>query len=286
MKECATYNFHKTKYGSELLIDLVRLEYLKPYLIRDPKHCLTYFDITVILDGEGTFLVDGQEFTICRNQFYFTAPGQIREWKINHTPQGLALIFEEEFLCNFFNDTRFVQKLSFFSTLHQTPTLAITEEQRNELEPIFLKIENEISEKKDKNMLRALLYQALAWLNNAYQSHYSISQNKGNSSRISQFSHLVDQHFREQHSVQFYADKLCVTPGHLNELVQKKYSVSAKQYLQNRLILEAKRLLLYNDSTVSEIAWQLNFHDLSYFIRFFRSQTGIPPLSYRKNQNP
>ena len=286
MRDCTTYHFHKTKYGCELLVDLIRLEKLEPYLIRDPKHCLTYYDITFILEGEGTFLIDGQEFPVCRNQIYFTSPGRIREWKVKKIPRGLVLIFEEEFLCNFFNDTRFVRKLSFFSNMLQIPNLAITEEQGKELEAVFLKIENEISAKKDNHMLRALLYQSLAWLNNTYFSYYNVGENNKTTNRIFQFICLVDQHFKEQHSVSFYADKLCITSGHLNELVKKQYCVSVKQYLQNRLILEAKRLLLYNDSSISEISWQLNFHDPSYFVRFFRSQTGASPLAYRKKHNP
>jgi ethanolamine utilization protein EutQ (cupin superfamily) len=115
MNGCATYNFFKTKYGSELLIDLIRLESLESYIRRDPKHYLTYFDITFILEGEGRFLIDGNDFSINAGQLFFTAPNQIREWKIKSMPKGLVLIFEEEFICNFFNDVQFVKKLSFFT---------------------------------------------------------------------------------------------------------------------------------------------------------------------------
>ncbi|HBL74989.1 MAG: hypothetical protein A2W90_06540 [Bacteroidetes bacterium GWF2_42_66] len=286
MEECSTYNFYKTKYGCELLIDLIRLETLEPYLRRDPKHCLTYYDITFVLEGEGTFVIDGQEFPVCQNQLYFTTPGQLREWKIETIPRGLILIFEEEFLCNFFNDFQFVQNLSFFSAEIHSSNLFLSEEQGHYLEAIFLQIENEISEKKDKHMLRALLYQALAWLNSAYRSAYHSSEKGTASGRIFQFRQLVEQHFRQQHSVHFYANGLCITSGHLNDLVRKQYAVSAKQYLQNRLIIEAKRLLLSTDYPVSEIAWQLNFQDSSYFIRLFHSQTGISPLAFRKKHNP
>jgi AraC family transcriptional regulator, transcriptional activator of pobA len=286
MNGCATYNFFKTKYGSELLIDLIRLETLENYIRRDPKHCLTYFDITFIIEGEGRFLIDGNEFTIGSGQLFFTAPNQIREWKIDSMPKGLVLIFEEEFICNFFNDVQFVKKLSFFTPSLHNPNLTLTEEQGQYFENILIQIENEISSKKDNHLLRALLYQALAWLNSAYRSSYQFPEVSVIDNRAMQFSQLVEQHFIEKHSVSFYAGELCVTPGHLNDLIKKQYAISAKKYLQNRLIIEAKRLLLYSDKPVSEIAWQLNFQDSAYFIRLFRKETGISPLAFRKKQNP
>jgi len=286
MNGCATYNFFKTKYGSELLIDLIRLETLESYIRRDPKHCLTYFDITFITEGEGLFLIDGNEFSIGAGQLFFTAPNQIREWKIGSMPNGLVLIFEEEFICNFFNDVQFVQKLSFFTPSQHNPNLTLTKEQGQYYENILVQIENEILSKKDNHLLRALLYQSLAWLNNAYRSLFQLPEVSVIDNRVLQFSQLVEQHFRENHSVGFYAGELCVTPGHLNDLIKKQYTISAKKYLQNRLVTEAKRLLLYSDSSVSEIAWQLNFQDPAYFIRSFRNETGNSPLAFRKKKNP
>ena len=286
MNGCVTYNFFKTKYGSELLIDLIRLENLESYIRRDPKHCLSYFDITFITEGKGSFLIDGNEFSIAAGQLFFTAPNQIREWKIELMPKGLVLIFEEEFLCHFFSDAQFVQKLSFFATSLHTPNLTLTEEQGHYFENILIQIENEISSKKHNHLLRALLYQVLAWLNNSYLSFYQLSEAVAINHHVIRFSQLVEKHFRENHSVSFYAGELCVTPGHLNDLIKKQYGISAKKYVQNRLVLEAKRLLLYSDTFVSEIAWQLNFQDVSYFIRLFRSETGISPLAFRKKQNP
>jgi AraC-like DNA-binding protein len=281
-----TYHFHKTKYGCELLIDLIRLESLERYIRRDPVHCLTYFDITYILDGKGTFRIDNFGFPICRNQLFFTAPNQIRKWEIQQMPQGLVLIFEEEFLCNFFNDTQFVQKLSFFTPALHPPILRLNKEQGRYFENILVNIENEIFKEKDYHLLRALLYQALAWLNNSYRSSYHLPENTGIHKQVLRFGQLVEQYFKEYHSVNFYAGKLCVTPGHLTELVKNQYAVTAKQYLQNRLMLEAKRLLLYTELQVSEIAWELNFQDPSYFIRLFHSGTGVSPLTFRKKYNP
>ena len=286
MSEYPVYHFHKTKYGRELLIDLIRLESLDKYIRRDPVHGLSYFDITFILEGEGTFEIDGSRFPVCRNRLFFTAPGQVRKWETGSLPRGLVLIFEEEFLCNFFNDSLFVQKLSFFPTGYAAPALSLSEEQGCYLKTILTGIEKEIAKTKDFHLLRSLLYHALAWINSAYRFNHHLPEAPEISKRIFRFRHLVEQHFKQDHTVSFYAEKLCITPGHLNDLVKEQVGLTVKQYLQNRVILEAKRLLLYSELPVSEIAWALNYQDSSYFIRLFRSVTGSAPLAFRKKHHP
>ena len=90
----------------------------------------------------------------------------------------------------------------------------------------------------------------------------------------------------EQHSVQYFADKLCITPNYLNEIVTSTKGISAKQYIRNKVMDEAKRLLTYTDFPISDIAFELHFSTVSYFIRSFRQHTGETPLLYRKTHKP
>jgi len=285
MNNIPQYQFRKTKYGRELLIDLIRLESLERYIRETPRHKLTYYDITLIGEGAGRFAIDDHEFEIERNRIFFTAPNQIREWKVDHMPSGMVLIFEEEFLCNFFSDALFVQNLSFFGKGTNTPQISITAEQGDYLRNIMVQIEHEIYENKETHLLRALLYQASAWLNNIYQSQCP-PKDETHFSKSNQFRQLVDQHFRQEHSVAFYASQLCITPGHLNDLVKKESGATAKQFIIIRLTTEAKRLLLYSELPVSEISWELGYTDPSYFVRLFRNETGSSPLAFRKQKKP
>ena len=280
---CKTFNFSRRKYGNELLIDLIRLESLAKYIRREPRHCLTYYDITFIQEGSGQFTLDDDDFPIETNRLYFTAPGQIREWKVSGIPHGLVVIFEEEFLCNFFSDPLFVKKLSFFRNRQALPQLVLNAEQGEYFTNILLQIEQEIADNKETHLLRALLYQVLAWLNNVYRSQNQLDE-KSQNPKVNRFFQLVDLHFCSEHVVSFYASELCITSGYLNDLVKKETGVSAKQYIINRLMTEARRLLQLSELPVSEIAWKLGFGDSSYFIRLFRNETGISPLAFRKRQ--
>jgi AraC family transcriptional activator of pobA len=126
-KEMITqYDFFRTKYGEELLIDLIHLEDLDKYIKLSPIQRLSYYDITVITDGNGTFTIDDHEQELKQGNVFFSSPGQIRKWNTTLTPKGYVLIFEDEFLCSFFNDTQFTKDLSYFNLYDRPPVLELT----------------------------------------------------------------------------------------------------------------------------------------------------------------
>jgi AraC-type DNA-binding domain-containing proteins len=279
------FYFSRRKYGSELLIDMVRLESIVKYIQEYPIHSLNYYDITLIQSGSGEFALNGQHFPIEENQLFFTARGQVREWSLNETPSGMVVFFEEEFLCSFFSDPMFVKNLSFFRNKLAPPQLTLNTEQANYFTNLLVQIEQEITANKETHLLRALLYQSLAWLNNLYRTNYQQIE-KPQNMKVSSFIKLVETNFRKQHSTTFYASELCITSGYLNEVVKNAMGISAKQYIKNRIITEARRLLQFSDDSVLEIAWKLGFEDPSYFVRLFRTETGTSPLAFRKNFLP
>jgi AraC-like DNA-binding protein len=88
------------------------------------------------------------------------------------------------------------------------------------------------------------------------------------------FKNLVEKHFSEWHQVKDYASELNVTPGYLNEVIKTSIGQSAKEYIQNRLVLEARRLSLFTNRSFKEIGFGLGFNDPSHFSKFFKSSTG------------
>lgn len=141
----------------------------------------------------------------------------------------------------------------------------------------------------DVHVLRALLYEVLMLLDRAYLKMTSMEEGRNrevSNNHVSKFMNLVATHAKEQHSVQYYADKLCITPNYLNEMITSTMGFSAKQYIRNKVMEEAKRLLVYTDFPIADIAFELCFSTVSYFIRSFRQHTGKTPLLYRKAHKP
>ncbi len=285
MHSIPQYAFHKTKYGNELLIDVVALPYIKKFIAEQPVHRLTYYDITLITGGEGFFRIDTYEYTAGVGDVIFSHPGEIRHWDKNHISDGFALIFEEEFLLSFFNDSAFLQNLSYFQP-DAISKLSLESEIYERILGLIKDIKHEIDayQVKDKHILRALLYETLMLLNRTYAATYGVpdENRRAGNPHIDKFAGLVNSCFKQQHSTRYYADQLCITPNYLNEIVKGVTGISAKQYIQDRTIQEARKMLTYTNLQITEIANELGFDDPSYFIRFFRKQTGYTPLEYKK----
>ena len=285
------YTFYKNKYGSELLIDVVELKYVKKFLSQSSVHTLTYYDITFVTEGEGKFSIDNQTNEAASRDVFFSKPGEIRNWDTRHIVNGYALIFEDEFLSSLFKDSLFVRHLSFFQSGKTSSKLQLPDELYMRILQILHNIKTEIDSyrQNDVYVLRALLYEVLMLLDREYKKvnmeEETTSKEVGNI-HIDKFMKLVESHLKEQHSVQYYADKLCITPNYLNEIVTSTKGISAKQYIRNKVMDEAKRLLTYTDFPRSDIAFELHFSTVSYFIRSFRQYTGTTPLLYRRTHKP
>ena len=243
------YTFYKNKYGSELLIDVVELKYVKKFLAQSSVHTLTYYDITFVTEGEGKFSIDNQTNEAASRDVFFSKPGEIRNWDTRHIVNGYALIFEDEFLSSLFKDSLFVQHLSFFQSGKTSSKLQLPDELYMRILQILHNIKTEIDSyrQNDVYVLRALLYEVLMLLDREYKKvnmeEETTSKEVGNI-HIDKFMKLVESHLKEQHSVQYYADKLCITPNYLNEIVTSTKGISAKQYIRNKVMDEAKRLLI------------------------------------------
>jgi AraC family transcriptional activator of pobA len=284
------YTFYKNKYGNELLVDVVELKSIKKYLRKSSVHTLTYYDITFITEGRGSFSIDNQFYEACPGDIVFSKPGEIRNWDKEGIVNGYALIFEEEFLSAFFKDDQFVRHLAFFDP-------GSTAAKIHPVEPLSTRLLQQISNIKEEiglygqhgdHILRAQLYEILVLLDRVYKERgeMQVFSKEKRSSHINNFIHWVDKSFKNHHSVGYYADKLCITPNYLNEIVTASMQVNAKQYIRNKLMGEAKRMLTYTDLPVSEIAVILNYETVSYFVRSFRLYTGQTPLAYRETHKP
>jgi AraC family transcriptional regulator, transcriptional activator of pobA len=94
---------------------------------------------------------------------------------------------------------------------------------------------------------------------------------------------LVEEHFREQRLIGFYAEKLAVTPDRLNDHVKRASGVTAGHMIRQRVLTEAKRALVFTGQPIHEISYDLGFADPSHFARFFRKQTGMTPQRFRES---
>jgi AraC-like DNA-binding protein len=126
----------------------------------------------------------------------------------------------------------------------------------------------------------------LIYLQRFYEDVYKPKTSPKNAQLVRRFKQAISTSFQSEHSVETYADTLGVSPGHLRDIVRATTGLTPGQMIRDRLIIEAKRLLLYSEMTVAEIGYALSFDDPSYFGRFFKRETKKSPKQFRLERRP
>jgi AraC-like DNA-binding protein len=276
------FNIPKYKLNEQakkglLIADLSNYSKFQKHSVTDP-HRDDHFTILVVKSGEFELMVDFEKIKINKPVFLVIFPEQVHQvirmksingWLINVD----ASILNEE-LVNYFytyltkpialaNNAAITT--SFFSLLRTAVTL---EFERG----------NPFVEKSLHATLHAAweLMLSLPWS----KLDEDKKQSRGNSI-YRQFKLLLEEHYKIWKQPSLYAQEFSISATHLNDVVKEKSGFSISKHIQNRSMLEAKRLLYYTDKTVSEIGFALGYNDPIYFGKLFKKHTQITPLSFR-----
>jgi AraC family 4-hydroxyphenylacetate 3-monooxygenase operon regulatory protein len=141
--------------------------------------------------------------------------------------------------------------------------------------------EYKLNEPLKKEVLQSLLHTLLLKLQRLERADGPQTVATRRNTFMEKLEHLLEEHYRSNWKVSRFAEAMNMTTGNLSANCQKHYSMSAQQVINERVLLEVKRLLVYSDKSVKEICYELNFEDASYFNRFFKKYTGTTPLTYR-----
>jgi AraC family transcriptional regulator, transcriptional activator of pobA len=285
-KSIHRFKFFKSKYGKELLVDIVPIDEMRRYIHKRPVHQLSYYDLTLITEGEEYISLNDKRLRVKKGDLICSIPGDVWSWEENSSLKGFAIVFDEEFLLSFFNDSLFLEKFTYLSRQRSSPFLRLNDNLFEEIIKILLNIRVEIGvyiEKKD-HVLRALIYLVLGMLERAptILHTHETTINTSMSRHAEKFVELVESNYRIRQNVSYYAEQLFITPSYLNKLVRHSLGSSAKAYIMKKVLQEAKNLISYTTMSVEEISYELKFNTSSYFIRMFQKETGITPKKYRE----
>ncbi len=124
-----------------------------------------------------------------------------------------------------------------------------------------------------------LLYE-VAGIYQTYSHHIKVKHSR-KEKLVFHFFTILEIHYKEQHNVKFYASSLFITAGHLNKSIKDVTGKTAKQWIEEEIIIEAKKMLQNDDLTISSISEELRFSSPSFFSNFFKKHISISPSEYR-----
>ena len=297
MKKIPLYKFSKHKYGKELLVDVIDTDLMKNNIRKTPDLIMSFYCIIIVTDGEDLLGINGRKQLVKPQMALCARPGEVWEWNPEVKFKGMVFIFEEKFLLSFFNDPLFLDRFAFLQADRPSPFMVMDEELFGRLENLYEEMRKEIKgirgEERDTHLLRAMLYEVLMLLDRtkmiSTEDDKSVVPDKKEGTMsslryLNDFVQLVNDNYMKHHEVEFYADQLFITSNYLNKVVRLSLGMSTKQYIQDKLIDEAKRLLKFTTLSVAEIAALLNYENASYFVRHFSKIVGKTPAKCRSHE--
>jgi AraC family transcriptional regulator, transcriptional activator of pobA len=258
-----------------------------PYLESHKKLCLPhkhdFYHLLLFIKGGGSHSIDFQKFVVQPYQIYFMNPGQVHSWNFEGEVDGYVINFSLPFFQAFLLNPDYVQQLPCFNGILANSVINLPENLQAEVHKIFERIieESEMGNKSSLDMIKVLMLQVFIMIGRLGFENTNLNVKSSNYSMLRKFLNLIEKNVSVLKFPREYAELLYVTPGHLNAICKELVGRSAGEMIRDRLVLEAKRLMVNLDLSISEIAYKLNFRDNSYFSKFFKKHTGISPEEFR-----
>ncbi|VAW31467.1 hypothetical protein MNBD_CHLOROFLEXI01-1569 [hydrothermal vent metagenome] len=297
---------HSKLPTEQLLPNETRSFLIRPFLIEtDPHethespHRHNFQEILWVRSGNGEHAIDGQRLPIQAQTFYLIAKGQVHQLITGIDLDGLVIRFTDAFLPNFLSQEMGHYQTVLFNNVTINHTLPVQPPSLTNFERLLQQLLAEFNSQKaneNQEILRHLLTVLLIKLGKVQRELMDDVQTACPEQRLGsqaetavdqetqlfhQFTLLLEQQFSQTHAVQVYAQVLNITPRHLSVITQRFVGRTAKHHIEDRLLLEAKRLLTFTNLSVKEIAHQLGYKDPSHFSKMFKKKTETTPQTYK-----
>lgn len=254
----------------------------------DSPHRHDYYTVIITDFAKGIHVIDFNEFELNPNQVHFVAPGQVHQVIDEKRPNGYVLVFSQEFLIKNNIPEEFINDLNLFHDFGYSPPLEIDSTTKSKIFNYCIEIECFYQSDKmlKQQAIGSLLKLILIECNNSCDLEFDTQTHQAGQSLLKRFKELLELNYKKEHKALFYSEKLYITPDHLNRTIKLLTGKTSKEYIQSRIILAAKRLILFSDMTIKEIGYDLGFSDPGNFSAFFKNCTGYPISDFKRSLQP
>lgn len=259
-------------------------EYLKEHHNLHLAHRHSFYHLILFTKGGGSHTIDFNSFEVKPFQIYFMVPGQVHSWEFEGEVDGYVVNFSPAFFQSFLLKQDYLESFSFFNGITDDSVINLPKDLHEGIQKLFEEIIAQAAPQNASHwdIIRVLLLQIFMKIDQSVFRNKQTSAPNYNYTLLRNFQKLIEKHYTHLKLPMEYAELLYITPNHLNALCKDQMGMQAGELIRNRILLEAKRLLVNQDLSISEIAYTLNFKDNSYFTKFFKRQAGITPEEFRR----
>ena len=246
-------------------------------------HRHSFYQLVYFTNSGGSHTIDFQNFEAVQGQVYHMMPSQVHSWDFSEETQGIIINFSDTFFASVCHNPYYIAEFPIFKSVGGVPATFFDEKEQNSIENLFKKllVEYECENAYKQDIMRAILTELLVEISRKNLPKNIEHISKHHLTILGQFEKLIELNFLYKRLPKEYAEMLFITPNHLNSVVSATTGRSAGELIRDRIILEAKRMLVNSDQNINEIAYQLQFEDNAYFSRFFKKYTSFSPEVFR-----
>ncbi|MFK7924966.1 MAG: helix-turn-helix transcriptional regulator [Bacteroidia bacterium] len=254
----------------------------------DVPHRHDYYTVLFVERANGEHLIDYRPYAFAERQVHFVSPGQVHQVMATDKPKGWVITFSPDFLVQNNIPSHFIANVNLFRVFGDSPPLVLDEPNFDRLCELLQAMEN-LMPQQLRYRARALGAYLQLFLIHSSNSRFLDEGQLDESANsevciLRDFKHLVDHSYHQWHKVGDYAEEMHISPKHLSQTVKKNVGQTAKEMIQGRLLLEAKRMLIHTEFSIKEIAYELGYHEPLHFSAFFKKQAGLSASAFREQQ--
>ncbi|MFK7808103.1 MAG: helix-turn-helix domain-containing protein [Saprospiraceae bacterium] len=250
-------------------------------------HRLNFYAVLFILEGEGRHYIDFKEYHYRKGSVIYIAKGQVHAFEWNDEREAYFMLFTAGFLERSTVGSNMMQQLSLYNYHLHEPVMKLKKKQRVLFTELVSRMKEEYDSSDDWLTEEIILSSMKIFLMFAERIRRKRLQKKPRSvfhEAFIEFQKLLQDHIFKSRQVQFYAETMMMSTKKLNRITRDVMEKSAKEYINDFLILEIKRLLMNTSLSIKEISYQSGFEEPTNFVKYFKKQVGETPLGFRKRQ--
>lgn len=257
--------------------------HVKGHHFTNLPHKHDFYLIILFTKGSGIHEIDFESYDVEPGTLFILKPGEMHYWELSDDVDGYVFFHSREFY-----EKRSVSSnlkdFEFYSSIQNSPFIKVEKVQQLSLEHLMqdLVLESDAAELFKWEKIHSLITLVYITISRGYSP-----SNKVKSAiylqNVRKFEDLIEENFKTIKFASQYAEMLNMTEKHLNRITKKCFNKTSTQLISERLILEAKRMLMHSEFNVTQISEELGFNETSYFIRFFKKQVGVTPLNFQNS---
>ena len=259
-------------------------EYLHAKGNQNTLHAHSFYSLLLIRGGNLVMMADKRMYTMGRHDIVSISSNCVCSFQHNVPVEGCVILFTEAFFMQRYN-TEAVPYFNFLKSNRMNGFVLTSDDIERCIHLMeLMRVEYDTAKLGSREVLRNYLNILLQMLGRQITKNFGFVQMDEKEEKMVAFETLVDENYKQQRFPSFYAGRLNISVNYLNRICREKRGMNCGTLIRDRIVLEAERLLYHTFKTVKEIAFELGFENVPYFITFFKAKKGHSPEEFRKNQ--